>query len=183
MPSNIVFNFGDHQTWLQTVLPIASTTIAAGAALASWLSVRLARRSQVDADRPQLAWYIRSIDTAHPLTLSIENVGRGVAILPGFVILAAEGKKVSYVLDRNLAHGDKERFGLPFMTGTGAAGIAFCEDRDNNVHLWSAERKYQLCKPSKRRNLTLGRMLEAMYPGRGADLEAAQVAVAQPIKD
>ena len=53
--------------------------------------------------------------------------------------------------------------------------IAFCEDRYNNVHVWSAKREYRRYKASKRRNLTGRLMFEAMYPGKAQAFDATEM--------
>lgn len=149
-------------SWVQIAAPLAATA-AAGA---SWRSAFLARRAQIDADRPQLVFHLRGDPSgSSPLVMKIENVGRGIAILPGFTLLSGDGKGVSSLAGRNLSNGDSARFGIPFTTTDDAIGIAFCEDRQNNVHVWSAKKKYRRYKKNKRRELTPRRMIHDLYDG------------------
>jgi len=150
-------------SWVQIAAPVAAA-VAAGA---SWRSAFIAKRSQVDADLPQLVFHLRTGDSAGPslLVMKIENVGRGVAIVPGLVLLAGDGRGVSTLLNRNLSHGDVARVGIPFDTTPTALGLVFCEDRHNNVHVWSAEKKYRRYKKNRRRALTVRQMVSDLYNG------------------
>jgi hypothetical protein len=110
--------------------------------------------------------------------MKIENVGRGVAVVPGFTLIAGDGRGVSTLLDRNLSHGDVARSGIPFQTQPGALGIAFCEDRYNNVHVWSEQKKYRRYKKNKRRELTPRKMIRDLYGG----FDIADVAIVPTTK-
>ena len=184
VPTDIVVHVAEHASWLQSALPIAATTISALAATASWLSVRTAHRAQIDADLPQLVFHVRAdkaLWPAHPPSMTIENVGRGVALFPGFVVLSGEGRSTRGYVDRNLVHGDTARFGLEFTTTEKSFGIVFCEDRHNNAHVWSHDRRYRPYKSNQRERLSFRRMMADLYPGREHEIDAATNTPAQPI--
>ena len=184
VPTDIVVHVAEHASWLQSALPIAATTISALAATASWLSVRTAHRAQIDADLPQLVFHVRAdkaLWPAHPLSMTIENVGRGVALFPGFVVLSGEGRSTRGYVDRNLVHGDTARFGLEFTTTEKSFGIVFCEDRHNNAHVWSHDRRYRPYKSNQRERLSFRRMMADLYPGREHEIDATTNTPAQPI--
>jgi hypothetical protein len=170
-------------SWLQIVSP-ALAAVAAGAA---WRSVFIARRAQVDADQPQLVFTLRWSDPSQPhelpTTLTIENVGRGVAVFPGFVVTSGSGQACSRIAQTTLAHNDRARFGLPFITNDRAMGIVYCEDRHNNVHVWSAQRSYGRYKNTKRQKLTARIMVEALYEGRGDEVDFDHMLPTEPIAD
>lgn len=183
----IVVHVSNHITQSISWLQVAGTALAAAAAGASWRSALIARRAQLDADEPQLVFHIRTSDASQqpefPVTLTLENVGRGIAVFPGFVVTSGDGRVSSRIVERNLAHGDSARFGLPFGTSATAMGIAFCEDRYNNVHAWSATRRYRRYKKGKRKDLTPRVMLDALYDGRGHEMDAGSLEAAHAIAD
>jgi hypothetical protein len=183
----IVVHVTDHITQSVSWLQVASPALAAAAAGASWRAVFIARRAQLDADQPQLVFNIRTSDASQqpgfPVTLTLENVGRGIAVFPGFVVTSGDGRGCNRIVERNLAHGDGARFGLPFPTSEDAMGIAFCEDRYNNVHVWSARRRYRRYKKGKRKDLTPRVMLDALYDGRSHEIDSQNLQAAHPIAD
>jgi hypothetical protein len=185
--SAIVVHVTDHITQSVSWPEVAGPALAAVAAGASWRSVFIARRTQLDSDQPQLVFNIRTSDASlqpgFPVTLTLENVGRGVAVFPGFVVTSGDGRGCSQIVERNLAHSGRARFGLPFPTSEGAMGIVFCEDRYNNVHVWSGTRRYRRYKKDKRKDLTPRVMFDALYDGRGHEIDSQHLQAAQPIAD
>jgi hypothetical protein len=166
----IVVHVSQGFSWIEILAP-AFAAIAAGA---SWRSVFIARRNQVDADRPQLVFNLAPIEAgAHPtrkLTMLIENVGRGVAVFPGFVLLSGEGFGAKDVVRRTLPAGENVMFGIDFITTEGAVGIVFCEDRYNNVYVWGDRRQCRQYRKRKRRQLTPRKMIHDLFKIR-PDLE------------
>lgn len=129
-------------SWFQVVAP-ALSAIAAGA---SWRAVFQTRRTQVDADVPQLVFHL--MGESVPLTLEIQNVGRGVAVHPGYAILSGlpSGQAIKGTYPGSLLPNEKAEYRVPFPTTEDALGIVFTEDRHNNVHVWSATNKYRRYK-------------------------------------
>jgi hypothetical protein len=178
---HVVVHVTQGLSWVQIGAPIA----ALAAAAASWRSASIARQSQISADQPQLVFHVLGADPSEPvpLVMKLENVGRGVAILPGFFLATGDGQGVSTVLDRNLSHGEISRSGIPFETQHGARGIAFCEDRYNNVHVWSADRNYRQYRKNKRRQLTVRQMMKDLYgvdPGEVALVPSTPLPALRP---
>jgi hypothetical protein len=176
--TDVVVHVTQHVSWLQTAIPIGSAVASTLAAGASWRAVLLARRSQIDADQPQLYFDIQDSDArlqpGYPRTLTIENVGRGFALFPAYTILSGEGRASNGQVGRSLGPGDKARLGLEFETVQGAVGMVSCEDRRNTIHVWGSERQYRTYKKGERGSLSNRDILDAMYPGSGDDFDKAE---------
>jgi hypothetical protein len=185
--TDIFVHVTQHASWLQTAVPIGAAVASTAAALASWRSVLLARRSQIDADRPQLRFHLQDseerLKLGYPLTLTIENVGRGYALFPGFTILSGEGRASNGHLESTLAPGEKARVGLEFETVQGAAGLVFCEDRNNSTHVWGAEHQYRSYKKGERARLSDRDLVAEMYPGSVVAYHNAEWHKARPLAD
>lgn len=97
--------------------------------------------------------------------MRIQNVGRGIAIISGFTLIAGDGLAASALANRNLGKDEFVRFAVPFKTTDDAMGVAFCEDRYNAVHVWSALRKYRRYKKNQRDDLTPRKMIRDLYDG------------------
>src|SRR5438874_2334758 len=112
--ANVYVHVTQGFSWVQIVAPVGAAVGEGG----SWASILVARRSQVDADQPQLVFRLVTAESPGPskLVMRIENVGRGVAINPGFTLLAGDGRGVSTILDQNLSYGGVTRTGIPFDT-------------------------------------------------------------------
>jgi hypothetical protein len=126
--------------------PVIAAGLASVAATASWGSVLLTRRSQRDADRPQLAInFYRLADDLH-LYVHVENIGRGTAKKPTFYIVA-EGESAGGVVPQRGILGPGQ--GLTIQTNLtphdpdSAQLVTFCLDRDNVVHASSRGDEYK----------------------------------------
>lgn len=119
------------------VVSVVSTFFAAVAAIAAWAAVRDARRAQIEAEMPQLAF--RVVPSGNTCDLLIENVGQGIAIFVGFLITSGDGRaSEGYTFPpSNLWPTKLARSQLPFVTVEGAKGIVFCADRRGNLHSWN----------------------------------------------
>jgi hypothetical protein len=171
----VIVHVAEGFSWWQVVGP----ALAAAAAGASWSSVFLSRRGQNEAKRPQLVFYVEPIktedeaDAPGPLAVRIENVGQGVALMPGFFILSgqANGQAASSLIPISMNYGEKVRYGLPFVTIEGAFGVAYCEDRNNNVHIWTNKGQYKRYRPRQRKGepITVRRLLDDLGSGINVD--------------
>lgn len=106
----------------------------------------MARRAQQEAEKPQLAFRISDRSTGSGTELLIENVGQGVGLFVGFLILSGNGLASSGYTSppSNLWPQKLARVDLPFQTVEGALGIVWCADRRRNVHAWNAEHGYKV---------------------------------------
>jgi hypothetical protein len=147
---------------------VLSAIFTATAAAASWRSVVLSRRAQADADRPQLVFAIVGSGEGSAVDVRIENVGRGVAIFVGFLILSGDGAGSSTIISPHVLYPNQpHRSRLPFVTTDTAVGIVFCEDRYGNTHSWSARREYRFYKQGT--TTTARTLLKNLYPESNLD--------------
>ncbi|HZV72407.1 MAG TPA: hypothetical protein VFF79_01710 [Conexibacter sp.] len=161
------------------LIPAIGAACAALAALASAISVHLTRRSQQEAQTPQLAFRVVKEDSNAQTELLIENVGQGVGLFVGFLILSGDGfasegytSAPSNLWPRKLA-----RVVLPFHTVEGGAGIVWCADRSGNVHAWNAGHAYKRYRLRSFKKKTASQVFRDLY----AEFDPSTVRYLRPI--
>jgi hypothetical protein len=133
-------------SWVAEWTPVAGALLAAAAAGASWRSVLLARRAQLDADAPQLASQLYVMEGGLRLRLHIENIGRGAAKRVSFYVVVEGGVASGIVPTSGILRSGQ---GVTVMTRLmpsnpdSAQLVTFCLDRANVIHSWSRQDDYK----------------------------------------
>jgi hypothetical protein len=143
----------DDTHWIVEWAPVAAAVLAAVAAGASWRSVLLARRTQLDADRPLLASQLYRVANDPRLRLHIENIGSGTAKRVTFYGVAEGELAAGIAPETGLLRPGEGVTLLTNLTPTDPDSselMTFCLDRENVIHTWSRRDHYERYRQPKR---------------------------------